>query len=438
MRIVLLLALLVHDSWQLKVSKDQLKVQLKTSKDLVAHPALVDEDMAIHDADAELDNDADVDSDSDRLPPQCTDPSIMIKQIFPDKEQKFKMEAMTPDRRWKMKDTLVALTDEDIANCGTCNGIREEIYNVKKDRIWNHADMQPRYTISKIFYINPSFASGRRKRIEQRLQNTTKGYWIPIQRWNAATRGDASPQAIAEFTRKGIQAYVGDNKGTVAVYLSHARLLKAIYNSDPDGEDVYIIFEDDASLPQGWPDKVLGLLETNVPEDWDIFKFGYDPHSQGTSKREYRISQCVKEAHGTENGLQAYAVRPKSIPKLLDQLRSQQLYDVDGALHGSYRQIHKVNETTGQTMYSSKGLNLYKSLAPIVHHDNRGSLRLASDDIEEEELGTEQDHKAMQKAWNTAAVKAWPGIQKEWETAVEDARQEFGLHSTIVEESVIQ
>lgn len=220
--------------------------------------------------------------------------------------------------------------------------------------------------LKKIYYINMQRSALRRGRITQLLKMTGSGE-VPVERFNAYTKDLAKNADLTEFTKLGIHPYMkevykGDTMwATVAVYLSHAKLLKKILEENPRSDDMFLILEDDAILNPGWYKTFMEEKLAQVPDDWDMIRIGYGTDSH--LRCEDKINQHIYENRGPTRsekndmafyaGNTAYIVRPSSIPKILAGLASFPVLDVDG------------------TMISKEGgARVYGLAEPLVYHGN--------------------------------------------------------------------
>jgi len=230
-----------------------------------------------------------------------------------------------------------------------------------------------------IFYINLATSPLRKARIENLVKMTAPKNAF-IKRWDAIGKTAAQKANINEFTQHGIHEYMkktyqaGTMWATVGVYLSHAKLLKNIYqnwqvtarkaNECRDcgnaNNEMYLILEDDAILIPDWHHDLMNILP-DVPKDWDMLRIGYGTDSN--LRCEDKINHFIYENRGpTRNqandkgfyaGNTAYLVRPQSVPKILKQLAAMPLLDVDGTM------ISKEN-----------GMRVYGVANPLAFHGN--------------------------------------------------------------------
>lgn len=355
----------------------------------------------------------------------CMDDPSVQPPTPEQRQHRYEHEAMSPDLAWKMGKTIASIKGEDLEQCASCDEIKMVRSQAKKDSsLWgkltvkkeevqladgsmhqktsivdaNEASNQlaepMSSTIKKIYYVSLDGSEWRAQHLLDRLRESAGE--VPVEKFRAVPKDEASEEAIKEFTQKGVMQYVKDlgesfMKGTMAVYLSQARLMKHIHEQDPEGRDWYVIMEDDADPHGDWLQKVQTMLKENVPEDVDTFKFGY----WGDTRCQNKVNDAIFEPNGPSQvgdmtvygGNQAYAIRPKSIPKLLKQLSDMELFDVDGAMGSLHTEFsNEVNEgiqigalsfgrRTKQS-HGTWGIIQYVSAEKLVEHRPIPSQRL--------------------------------------------------------------
>jgi GR25 family glycosyltransferase involved in LPS biosynthesis len=185
-----------------------------------------------------------------------------------------------------------------------------------------HPSQSPLYGITDIWYINLDRSVDRKASLQTELKKLPA---LPVQRWKAVDGNDLSEEDIQalgvpnwsrpEFAPKEKQK---QRKNEIACFLSHRTLLEHLQTLPRNPEDGHFIFEDDIeilpNLKSQWNTAVHGL-----DGDWDMIFLGYSVHKE--------IFQ-VKDNLGVPEslaGTYAYAVKHKSIPKILSTL--QVIYD---------------------------------------------------------------------------------------------------------------
>jgi len=243
-------------------------------------------------------------------------------------------------------------------------------------------------TIKKIFYINVEQDEERKEWMEKQLGRKMNP--VPFERFAAVPVANLTKtdEEHWQFSDVGIAPYLDDMKkadrqATKSVYYSHASVLKHIKNiSTPDSEDIYMIMEDDVGLDPFWHRKLTKALAT-LPKDWDIARIVY----WGAKRCQDKVPGTEEwyEARGpdmSEDGLtnmyagnQAYLVRPKSLPDIMEQLRSMPVMDFDGAVGSAHKEGHNTT-ASGDDISWTWGIHTYNIQYPLGWHKNLGSSRL--------------------------------------------------------------
>jgi len=119
--------------------------------------------------------------------------------------------------------------------------------------------------VKKVYYINLDSSVERRKVMESHLNKTG----VPYERFAAIEAEDIkNGKYDAELNRTGIAPDRDDEFGTLGCSLSHRHLYKKIFEEDPDGDDIYIVLEDDSSFHDDWKEQLANLLRV-IPNDWN-------------------------------------------------------------------------------------------------------------------------------------------------------------------------
>jgi len=243
-------------------------------------------------------------------------------------------------------------------------------------------------TIKKIFYINVEQDEERKEWMEKQLSRKMNP--VAFERFGAVPVANLTKtdEERWDFSDAGIAPYLDDMKkadrqATKSVYYSHAKLLKHILNiSDPKSDDIYMIMEDDVGLDPFWHRKLTKAMAT-LPKDWDIARIVY----WGAKRCQDKVpgTEDWYEARGpdmSEDGLtnmyagnQAYLVRPKSLPDILEQLRAMPVMDFDGAVGSAHKEGHNTT-ASGDDISWTWGIHTYNVQYPLGWHKNLGSSRL--------------------------------------------------------------
>jgi GR25 family glycosyltransferase involved in LPS biosynthesis len=180
----------------------------------------------------------------------------------------------------------------------------------------------PLYGITDIWYINLDRSPDRNRSVQKELQKLPR---LPVKRWTAVDGKDLTDEDIQalripnwsrpEFAPKEKSK---QRKNEIACFLSHRTLLEHLQTLPANPEDAHLIVEDDIevlpNLVSQWNTAVQGL-----DSEWDMIFLGYSIHKE--------VFQ-VKDNLGVPEslaGTYAYAVKHKSIPKILNTL--QVIYD---------------------------------------------------------------------------------------------------------------
>jgi GR25 family glycosyltransferase involved in LPS biosynthesis len=171
--------------------------------------------------------------------------------------------------------------------------------------------------IKDIWYINLDRSVDRKKSLETELKKLPS---MPTYRWRAVDGKDLSEKEIQalgvpnwsrpEFAPKD---KIKQRANEIACFLSHRSLLEKLKSLPTNPEDGHLIIEDDIiilpNLVKQWNKALQG-----IHNDWDMIFLGYSVHKE--------IFQ-VKDNLGIPEslaGTYAYAVKHKSIPKILETL----------------------------------------------------------------------------------------------------------------------
>jgi len=223
---------------------------------------------------------------------------------------------------------------------------REELLKKLPEQAWKFtkdvafASDGHKRSIKKAYFINLDSQRGRLASIQD--QYKLHGGGIPLERFRAYQAeeiGAIVAKNKTEFTDK-IGGYPVNqyNKQTqwsaVAVYYSHARLLKKIYEEDPEGEDIYMIMEDDCIITEDWKNHLYGMMDKKkLPQEWDLLRMAYwGQVRDGDCSTDQVYEMRVANDDSSYNGNLIYAVRPKSIPAILASLRDHPIGHIDGLL----------------------------------------------------------------------------------------------------------
>lgn len=150
-------------------------------------------------------------------------------------------------------------------------------------------------------------------------------------------------------------------RGAVGCFMSHTTLYKKLL--DDREYDFYLIFEDDAFVPQSVI-KPLQLYLDNAPYDWDIIVFGV---IREVIDQKGKLFDKVK----TWWGLFGYAINKKGAKKFVNELNEK-------------KRIDKQIDSMMSMMIQENKLNVYSSSVHLIKHDSDGTdiqlpIKLQSD-----------------------------------------------------------
>jgi len=117
----------------------------------------------------------------------------------------------------------------------------------------------------------------------------------------------------SEYVMPEVESKIAGQISNIAVYKSHTNLWKHIW----DNRLQYtMIFEDDVTIPENFLVELEGILEKNIPENWDILFFGIlRMMAQKTDNPDFHR---ILNKKGYNNGLHCYFVNLTSTGKLLE------------------------------------------------------------------------------------------------------------------------
>lgn len=116
----------------------------------------------------------------------------------------------------------------------------------------------------------------------------------------------------SEYVIQEVESKIAGQISNIAVYKSHTNLWKYIW----DNRIQYaLVFEDDVIIPENFLVELEGILEKNIPENWDILFFGI--LRMMAKKTENPDFHRILNKKGYNNGLHCYFVNSQSTKKLL-------------------------------------------------------------------------------------------------------------------------
>jgi GR25 family glycosyltransferase involved in LPS biosynthesis len=195
-----------------------------------------------------------------------------------------------------------------------------------------------------IYYINLDHREDRRERLEEQLRLYTPSYKrYSAVRLSSLSTPPTDPRIQFEYADlmsrhnfdQSFERLSPEAQTFVAsVYLSHLSLMDQILleNRYGDPDALFLILEDDAKLQLGWV-QMFDQIRNEVPSDWDILRLG----TWGAIRAEDQISINIAEArapfkannHIYYPGMHAVVVRPRTLPRVIDALKTHPLIDID-------------------------------------------------------------------------------------------------------------
>jgi GR25 family glycosyltransferase involved in LPS biosynthesis len=165
------------------------------------------------------------------------------------------------------------------------------------------------------FYINCKKDQAKNDKIIRQWAKCCENYGdnIPLIRRDAVHYLDYSAgYYTSEYVMPEVESKIVGQISNIAVYKSHTNLWKYIW----DNRLQYaVVFEDDVIIPENFLVELEGILEKNIPENWDILFFGIlRMMAQKTANPDFHR---ILNKKGYNNGLHCYFVNLTSTKKLL-------------------------------------------------------------------------------------------------------------------------
>lgn len=158
-----------------------------------------------------------------------------------------------------------------------------------------------------------------RDRYEQFMKHAASG-GLSVMRWEAVNgKALTAEQATGYGITPAIYEEHAEKKrlGVIGCYLSHSTLLAHLGTQRCGPNDIHLIFEDDAVLPENYDMKVRQIID-QLPADWDVLQmFTLDPKLQPWKGI---IKRPVPGVLGNWSTA-AYAVRHGSLAKINEHVR---------------------------------------------------------------------------------------------------------------------
>jgi GR25 family glycosyltransferase involved in LPS biosynthesis len=241
----------------------------------------------------------------------------------------------------------------DISECVSGESGRDEATWKPK----TSAEMSKFQDVRKIVYINTKKNDERDMHMQEVFGNITMNLMAagqeakynlpPVERFQAATREEIQHHKydLKQYSSGKEHEYMSKylpvtREVTTAIWLSHARALenldqqsrkRKLHSTD---DDLYLILEDDTFLDNTFQNRLRQLIH-NTPDDFDMLKLGY----WGNRHCVDRVNKFIYQANGPSysndqlfyQGNSGYIVKRGSIKKILANLKSKDIMDIDGA-----------------------------------------------------------------------------------------------------------
>jgi len=200
----------------------------------------------------------------------------------------------------------------------------------------------PIYGISDAWYINLDRSQDRNQTVQLELKKLPS---LPIHRWKAVDGKDLTEKILQDlrvpnWSRPEFapSEKAKQRANEIACFLSHRTLLEHLQTLHCNPEDSHFIFEDDIQiLPTLVPN--WNTAVHNRGQDWDMIFLGYSIHKEVFQvKHNLGIPESLAGTYG-------YAVKHKSIPKILKHL--EVIYDPIDEVYS--REIGRLNILTFET-----------------------------------------------------------------------------------------
>jgi GR25 family glycosyltransferase involved in LPS biosynthesis len=211
--------------------------------------------------------------------------------------------------------------------------------------------------ISKVFYINLDDSTTRRTHMEKELAIFTGGNFKPktkVERVPAISR-----EQVSNYESLVDQLGISENilakedlaeiKATVGCWLSHTTLLERLTNTLQAHEHA-VILEDDVIFPEDWSYKLENVIST-APGDWDVLKvcgWGAQREKDAVDERWMLARGPFVSSYKDPNavfhyaGSCGYVVSGRSVGRVVQHLKHQEITDYDSALLSDASRSHPI------------------------------------------------------------------------------------------------
>lgn len=106
--------------------------------------------------------------------------------------------------------------------------------------------------------------------------------------------------------------------GNIAIYLTHTSLWKKI-SEDTNDNNIYLICEDDAILPNDFDSKLDELCKY-IPEDWNFFYLFYNKRVEGEKINNNIIKPHSHKIYCVNTGFVCYLIKPSACRILIKNM----------------------------------------------------------------------------------------------------------------------
>ncbi len=216
--------------------------------------------------------------------------------------------------------------------------------------------------IDNVYYINLNSSINRKNLIENNLSKI----FLKFKRFPAINGHNINNNIIYSLHKKKLLKYnlPIQKKGRLGTYLSHYYLLKSIFLNENIKSKILII-EDDVIIPSDFMLKYNYYLKF-CPTDFDILLVGHTDKLYGVKINKYILKPFNINNINTNNGLFAYIINVKSIPKILNLLTPIN-NEFKSEVNAEFNIKHI--DWVLRSFFSNK-LNAYYTIDNLIFHNN--------------------------------------------------------------------
>lgn len=188
--------------------------------------------------------------------------------------------------------------------------------------------------VKKILYINIKQSDDRFQHMEQECKQ--KAQSVPCKRFPAIVADQVNQETMNLYSKGSFSDWLDraePRKKNVfaAIHFSNYKVLEHILKTDEDGANgtsIYMVLEDDATISHQWQEQLPQILR-HTPANWDMLRIGFWGRSRSSDKVNDYIYTINPPGCGVYAGNTGYLVRPKSIPHILDVMRSASVGSIE-------------------------------------------------------------------------------------------------------------